>query len=123
VTTFDKLVSQAVDRMFGEPTRVEPMAAGELLSGGPDPARDAFDVRGVVETGAVVAADGGGRAAISGDTVFVSYRDELLPIPLQTGDRIVALGRPGTPAFVVSSVDPDGHGRTVLRCRTAGRQP
>lgn len=119
----ERLVSRAVDNLYGELVRVDPRADGPFVrSGTGDPDRASFTTTAVIDFDPVVATvrrSEGTSAAIAGESVHVSFAASSLPVDLRLGDHLVALDR-GERTFVINVVEPDGLGRVLCRCTEAG---
>jgi hypothetical protein len=118
---YERLASGAVDLVFGERVRIEPMINGDLKKGGPDPDRQPVEITAVIDINPELATvkEGNNRASSvpqAVNRVDVSFVSSLLPYAPTAGDRVVALARSGA-VFLVSVPERDGGGRTVLRCR------
>lgn len=118
-------VSAAIDGWHGEMTRVSPRAAGQFVAGGPDPSRSEADVIGIIDFNPLVARIkdrseyDGFRPEVEGERVHVTYATSRFASPAawpRAKDHIEALDRPGSPAFQVVTVEPDGLGRILCKC-------
>lgn len=105
----------AVDDVWAETIRVLPLASGQE-----DPNRERAEIIAVVRTGDRVAERmnfGRGQSAPSGIAAAGGYlRIDRIANPdivLRKGDKIVALERPGEPAFEILSVDDRSHLRLI----------
>lgn len=119
-------VSSRVDSMYGEPLRIQPKAVGEFVSVN-DSDRPAYDAFGVIDfEPKVVQMKGVGRhdgdyADVEGGAIHISIHESKLPTaraqwPRQ-GDTITLTDRTVDNTFQVASVEPDGIGRMICRCR------
>lgn len=125
--TYETIVSDHVDDMFGERIRIEPRADGEFAKVGSDPGRPAIDVTAVVDfEPKVLKSRNSGRfdadsTDLSGEKLHVSVKETLVPYRLRAGDHVLFLdrGAPYPAKASVATVEPDGLGRILIRC-TAG---
>ncbi|MBB4287671.1 hypothetical protein [Roseospira goensis] len=114
-------VRQAVDGQFGEAVTVTPQAAGDFSSG-PDPARPAFPLVGVLVTGQGDQSNLDGGAARSWRVSIPVSEAELHVDPdawpgvldVRQGDHLTADDRGGTP-YEVLRIDRGHRNRIVLR--------
>jgi len=122
---YEAMASDAVDDLYGEKVRLEPRADGRFVrSESPDPSRVPFNIplAAVDFTPALIRTRNAGRndadmPDISGELVHVSVRNSYLQYQPQNGDRLVLVDRPGQPTVaIVKDPEPDGIGRTILRC-------
>ncbi|WP_420408693.1 hypothetical protein [Hoeflea sp.] len=120
------LVSDAVDSLMAEPTRIIRKKRGEIFAGTADGARATVDVVGVVDLNplTVVAQDQGQydgfQPTLAANKVHVSYKHGVFASrdawPKQD-DRIVALVRAGPPTYrVTKDAEDDGIGRVLCIC-------
>ena len=119
------MVSEAVDGLYGEVLRVEPRADGEYVVGAADETRDAYERPGVIDfSPKVVRTSYAGRndadmPELLGEMVHVSFAESVIPFVPRQGDLIRTVGRSPAQAFSVVTVEPDGIGRVILRCKPA----
>ncbi|MCO5144543.1 MAG: hypothetical protein M9895_00040 [Aquamicrobium sp.] len=121
----ENLISEAVDSVMGEPTRIDRRRKSGRFSSSADDDRDSVTVTGVVDFNPVIADPkdkgqyDGFQPNLSGDKLHVSYAESSFASsdehPTQD-DTIVLIGRPGQPSFRISRVDHDGLGRMVCVC-------
>jgi hypothetical protein len=121
---FEAMASEAVDGLYGEVLRVEPRADGEYVVGGADETREPYERTGIIDFAPkVVRTRYAGRNDADmpehmGEMVHVSFDETIIPYAPKQGDLIRAIGRPApAPVFSVTTVEPDGLGRVVLRCK------
>ncbi len=119
------LVSNAIDTVYGEPTRIYRQQKSEFFG---SEEGDFFDVIGIVDVNpvTVVAQDEGAydgmQPQLAGERYHVSYDLSLFPTPSQQPVQdsiIVAPTRSDVPKLRVTRVDPDGIGRIVCVCSKA----
>jgi len=121
----ENLISEAVDSVMGEPTRIDRRRKSGRFSSSADDDRDSVTVTGVVDFNPVIADPkdkgqyDGFQPNLSGDKLHVSYAESSFAssdeYPTQD-DTIVLTARSGQPSFRISRVDPDGLGRMVCVC-------
>lgn len=121
----ENLISEAVDSVMGEPTRIDRRRKSGRFSSSADDDRDSVTVTGVVDFNPVIADPkdkgqyDGFQPNLSGDKLHVSYAESSFTskdeYPTQD-DTIVLTGRPDQPCFRISRVDFDGLGRMVCIC-------
>lgn len=120
----EDLVSEAVDTMYGEPTRIERVQRGQVFAGS---ASSSIERIGIVDVNPVTVrvqdegANDGMQPQLVGERIHVSYDETLFgagEMP-EAGFRIIAFTRAGSPAFIVTRVDPDGIGRFICVCKPA----
>jgi len=122
--SYERRLSEAVDRMYGERLRVVPQSVGEFMNVD-DPDRSPYETFGPVDFNPVVATpkaigkNDGDSVQVSGERIHISLHEQRLPagakFPVQ-GDVIVLLDREGEPRVRVGNREPDGIGRVILRC-------
>jgi hypothetical protein len=120
--SIERLVSRAVDNLYGEIVRVDPRADGRFVHAAADPDRASFTTTAIVDLDPIIATprqNDGASASLSGARVHVSFATSSLPVDLRSGDRIVALER-GERAFIINVVEPDGIGRVLCGCIEGG---
>ena len=122
----ETIVSDAVDTVMGETTRIEPQSKGDVFSGAADSSRPPFEVVGIVDFSPTTATVGdessydGFQPSLAGDRIHVSYALSSFPnassYPRQN-DIIVAIERSGTPKFrIMKAPEHDGIGRMICVC-------
>ncbi|KAB0269061.1 hypothetical protein [Microvirga brassicacearum] len=120
---YEAIASENVDDLFGEEIYVEPRADGEFVKGTADPLRVAFSTVGVVDfSPKTMKTRYGGRndadaSELVGELLHISIREVNLPTTIKPGDRVQMLSRPLEPVAAVTTVEPDGLGRVILRCK------
>jgi hypothetical protein len=126
---YERRLSEAVDRTYGETLRVIPQAVGEFLNTD-DPDRLPYNTVGPVDFNPVVATpkaigkSDGDSVQVSGERVHVSLHSDNLPVGAafpQQGDLIELLERDGLPRVRVMNREPDGIGRVILKCVRMGK--
>lgn len=124
---FEPLVSEAVDRFFGDEVTLFPRRTGEVSSIA-DPDRPQITVVGVVDFNPRTVVPKGKeqydafQPNLVGEKVHVSFDENAFPAgarPRQS-DRLVAVLKSGTSTFQVVSVEPDELGRFVCPCKLLG---
>ncbi|WP_378952078.1 hypothetical protein [Mesorhizobium sp. ANAO-SY3R2] len=123
----EKLVSEAVDDVMGEPTRIVRKVKGEFLSRSADGSRAPLDVDGVVDFNPVLAKPmdmgqyDGYQPTTAADRIHVSYSEQVFADGKSAWPKdqdeihLLAPERAGQ-ALRVTRVDPDGLGRLVCVC-------
>lgn len=121
----ESLVSEEIDALYGEPTRIDPKAkTSKYLAGSADETRSAQTVTGIVDFDPVtfisqdVGKYDGARPAIAAEKIHVSYDERALQWMPKQGDIIVLTDREDEP-LLISRADPDGLGRVVCVCQRA----
>jgi hypothetical protein len=119
----ESLVSEEIDALYGEPTRIDPKAkTSKYLAGSADNTRASQTVTGIVDFDPVtlisqdVGKYDGARPAIAGEKIHISYDLGTLQWVPKTGDVIVLIDREDEP-LLISRTDPDGLGRVVCVCQ------
>lgn len=128
---YEAMASESVDDLYGERVRVEPRADGKFVRQAADPQRAPFDILfAAVDLQPVIGRlRNAGRndadtAEISADLCHISVADHRLTQEVRRGDRIRLLDRPGQPCWAVArEPEPDGIGRTVIRCTPVPKDP
>ncbi len=119
----ETLVSAEVDAMYGEGTRIHPMAAGRV-SRIADGAREAFNAVGVVDFNPILAKPqdmgqyDGYQPTVAADRIHVSYSEPAIAGgDVRQDDEIELLSahRNGQ-RLRITRIDPDGLGRRVCVC-------
>lgn len=120
----ESLVSEAIDTVYGEPTRIERVQKGQVFAGS---ASSSIDRIGIVDINPVTVrvqdegSNDGMQPQLAGEKIHVSYDESSFAageVP-EVGNKIVAFTRPGAPAYLVTRVDPDGIGRFICVCKPA----
>ncbi len=124
-------VSDEIEYQFGEKIAVMPQASqGEFLKKGPDTERpDLPSIVAVIdfEPKMLKSRYGGRNDAdtpdLIGEKIHVSIRESYLPYELKEGDLLVFLERaaPYPTRVIVSTTEPDGIGRLIVRCKPGKR--
>ena len=121
----ESLVSEEIDALYGEPTRIDPKAkTSKYLSGAADSTRTSQTVVGIVDFDptTLISQDtgkyDGSRPALAGEKIHVSYDLSTLQWEPRQGDVIVLIDREDEP-LLISRVDPDGLGRVDCVCQRA----
>lgn len=124
----ESLVSNAIDTVHGEATRIVRKKAGKVFSGTADSSRPTKDVIGIPDFNPLVVTTkdegtyDGFQPQLGADRIHVSYDtsrfDSTAEWPVD-GDEIMLLERDGQPVVRVSRVDPDGMGRINCVCSRA----
>lgn len=111
----DRTLAQ-VDRVFAEPVRFSPMAAGKA-----DPTRPQVVIEAVlrVSSGSAASVSGGRDRAwlseINGQKAELHVdRAQYPDLNARPGDKIRALSRPGEPLFSVIAADDRGASRLAI---------
>lgn len=118
-------VAAAVDRAFGETTRILRFAAaGQMKAPQPDPSRDPLDVQAVfLNASAIEKPDGtkSGRKRFVTDVIGLAERAKIALSAFaspsdwpQAGDRLQRLELDGTPSLEVLTATPDATGRLTV---------
>lgn len=122
----ERLVTDAVDDVFGERTKFTPKVQGRYLTVSKDESQPCLELIGVVDFNPVTALAqdkgkfDGMRPSVSADRIHVSYDEALFPDALpKEGDEIELLARSGE-RLRVSRCDPDGLGRLICVCARIG---
>ncbi|MCF3935013.1 hypothetical protein L1787_16535 [Acuticoccus sp. M5D2P5] len=107
----ERLADRAIDRVFSEQIRIDPQVrSGKGERPGSDATRPAFVTRGLlkIDVGTIERGNFIGRrweGDMEADSAKIFIQLPLMPpYDLRDGDRIVAIDRPGPPAFEVSSI-------------------
>jgi hypothetical protein len=122
----ETIVSDTVDSVMGERTRIEPQGKGDVFSGSADDTRPPFEVIGVVDFSPTTVTVGdessydGFQPSLAGDRIHVSYAlssfQNASSYPRQN-DVIAAIERSGTPKFrIMKAPEHDGIGRMICVC-------
>lgn len=118
----ENLVSDSVDELYAERTRILPMAAGRV-SRVADGDRAIVDAMGVVDFNPVLAKAqdlgqyDGYQPTADADRIHVSYADTEFPAGTRKDDEIELLEpERGGQKLRITRVDPDGLGRFVCVC-------
>lgn len=121
----EELVSEAVDTVMGEPTRIDRRKKSGRFSSSADGEAASITVVGVVDFNPVIADPkdkgqyDGYQPNLAGDKLHVSYATSSFAsaeeYPTQD-DHIVLTARSGCPSHRISRVDHDGLGRLVCVC-------
>jgi len=119
----ERRVTNAIDGLYGELTRVVPRAAGQYTSGAADATRTPVEVVGIADFNPIslIAQDTGKydgiRPAVEGDKIHVSYDMDQFPNwrPRQN-DHIWLIARTPVIKLTVTRLDPDELGRAVCVC-------
>lgn len=122
----EEKVSEAVDYVYAEGTRITPMVRGEVFASAES--GDAIEVPGVIDINPMTirvqdqSGFDGFMPSFAGEKVHVSYDlsrfQNSAMVPKQDW-HITAIERPGMPKYRVTRVDPDGIGRIVCVCEPA----
>ena len=124
----ERLATDAVDTLYGEPVRIERKVGGEFFSGSADSSRPEITVIGIVDLSPMVVAvqdessTDGFQPTLAGEKIHVSFDEERFATADEKpreNDILVAATRPNSPRFRVSRIDPDGIGRFVCVCQKA----
>jgi len=121
----EELVSEAVDTVMGEPTRIDRRKKAGRFSSSADGETASITVVGVVDFNPVIADPkdkgqyDGYQPNLSGDKLHVSYAVSSFTStedhPKQD-DHIALIARTGCPSHRISRVDYDGLGRMICVC-------
>lgn len=121
----ERRITAAIDKEYGERTRILPKRRGEFLSAASDPARPARVLHGIADFMAAVAMPkdtsrfDGMQPMIAAEVSHVSYDDALFNGPSdwpKAGDTIELLDRPQVITLVVAGEPSrDGLGRVVCK--------
>ena len=110
-----------LDRIFSETIRLVPMRAGGYAAGGPDPGRIERQVQAIItekpqRMRAVENSVGRDfdRMVVMADTVASIDQATLAANLPKAGDLVIAIDRPGTPSFEITTVESDGLSRILL---------
>jgi hypothetical protein len=110
-----------LDRVFAETIRLVPMRAGGYAAGGPDPDRIERQVPAIItekpqRMRAVENSVGRDfdRMVVMADTVASIDQTKLVADLPKAGDLVIAIDRPDTPSFEVTTVESDGLARILL---------
>lgn len=111
--------SRHIGETYAERLRIIPWLAGDMTAGGPDPAKPAFEISGVLDFETKI-------QRVEGQAGVTGARSDLVtPAPHadfdvrvfdgkarpQVGWRIEAIDRPEAPVFKIIAVQPDGVAR------------
>lgn len=125
---YERLVSGAVDVVFGDPITVLPQRRGEV-SASADPDRAQVTVVGVVDFNPRTVTPKGKeqydafQPNLVGEKVHVSFDEDAFAsrdARPRSGDKLVAVLKTGTFHLQVVSVEPDELGRFVVPCKVLG---
>jgi hypothetical protein len=110
-----------LDRVFGETIRLVPMEAGGYTAGISDPDRAERQIPAIMTEAPrrmrMVENSVGRdfeRTVVMADTVASIDQAQLGPELPKVGDLVVAIDRPDTPSFEVTTVESDGLARVLL---------
>ncbi|MBN9444377.1 hypothetical protein [Bosea sp. (in: a-proteobacteria)] len=128
---YEAIASSLNDDLYGERVRLEPRADGEFAKVGVDASRPALECVAIVDfEPKVLKTRNSGRfdadvSDVIGEKIHVSVQERLVPYALRSGDLIHLLDRaePYPSVAAVSTVEPDGIGRILLRCKPSKARP
>jgi hypothetical protein len=124
----ERRISAAVDREYGERTRITPRRQGEFVSDVVDPARAVIDLVGIADfvSKAAFPKDtsrfDGAQPYVAADVTNVSYDAGLFGSPAdypKPGDLIELIDRYPVVKLAISVVEDDRLGRVVCRVLVA----
>ncbi|MFC5509273.1 hypothetical protein [Bosea massiliensis] len=128
---YEAIASSLNDGLYGERVRLEPRADGEFSKVGADVSRPALELTAIVDfEPKVLKTRNSGRhdadvSDVIGEKIHISIQERLVPYELRSGDLIHFLERssPYPSVAAVSTVEPDGIGRILVRCKPGRVRP
>ena len=123
---YESLVSEAIDRVYGESTRIEYFKKDKVFGSDVDSERPAFDIIGIPDFNPVTVTTkdegsyDGFQPTIAANRIHISYDLSLFQDPSQYPSQnavITLLERAGTPRVtVMAPPEHDGIGRILCVC-------